>query len=138
MTTPQAGDGIDTMNDEQLRHELSRAAGWVPQADGTWKHSVSGSTTSDVPMPPLDSPIALGLIAGMTPDGWRLTMGDLGPPDDEHAMSINARWAFLAHYPGVSPAEQSFGPTEAVARARVLLRIFACIRQSKSTAPPSR
>lgn len=133
MTTPHAGDGIDAMNDEQLRHELSRAAGWVPQDDGTWKHRVSGSTTSDVPMPPLDSPIALGLIAGMTPDGWRLTMGDLGPPDDEHAMSINARWACLAHYPGVPLGEQSFGPTEAVARARLTLRILACVAPIPST-----
>ncbi len=125
---------IDTMTPDQLRDALSRATGWDPQPDGTWKHRDSGSTTSGMPMPPLESPIALGLVAGMMPTNWLVEVGNGDRPDYASQRHPDLWYAFGF---GDDYERDASGPTETIARARLVLKIRACSKPNSSPARPS-
>lgn len=79
---------IDTMTPDQLRDALAWAAGFQRTFTDLSKWYKPGITNTDHPIPPLDSPEALGVVAGMMPDNWALEILT-GPRCDRTTISVD-------------------------------------------------
>ena len=110
---------IDAMTPEQLQDALAIAAGWT-KAGAMWRRTttVGGAQifSTKNPIPLLDSPEALGVVAGMMPRDWT----DSGFSAD---VSIeHARVVVVARCKNVSVTCE--GPTEVIARTRLVQKVL--------------
>lgn len=135
----------DTMTTEQLRDALAVAAGWfrglkfatptgVSVKTGSWGKKINEwqiDCQSEHPIPPLDSPEALGVVAGMIPGMYCLAVYQMRVP------SRDVWQAVLLQPFSDAPVLSADGPTETVARARLVLKILACSKPNSSPARPS-
>lgn len=121
----------DTMNAEQLRDALADAAGWTRRG-GKWdvKSGHDGPFASlgtmrafekGHPIPPLDSPEAMGVVAGMMP-----------VPPMPHTIRVYREACVVEYFEkcddGSSLRRAVIGRTETIARARLVLKVLAATK----------
>lgn len=122
---------IDAMTPEQLRDTLAEARGWQ-RSGQDWVHPEKGLQCAGVnPIPPLDSHEALGVVAGMMPREWKTLISWTGIPTRSFCC-----WVVCAHRQDAKALDCSqinaSGPTETIARARLVLKVLAA---ATTTAP---
>lgn len=108
------------LTNDQIRDRLAEIKGWRKTGSGRWKHPdhkipgiASGSGRKHHPIPPLDSPEALGVVAGMLPEGWAWDRIDFHP--ESHEVLV---WVWM----GKSiRSRDGCGPTETIARALAVI-----------------
>ncbi len=140
--TPNIAADPDTMTPEQLRDALADAAGWTRRG-GKWdvKSGHDGPFASlgtmrafekGHPIPPLDSPEALGVVAGMMPSDWYCQSGKSEYGDGYGPAPAYRRWYANARHESNFDYLVCSGPTEAIARARLALKVLAVTVQSSA------
>lgn len=123
---------IDEMTSEQLRDALAVAAGWKPSSVNGWvRLTENGLEGNRSPIPPLDSPDALGVVAGMMPSGVYFQVNRrIG----SESVSSNKEWCCISLRPssldlGYQYDTMSFGPTETIARGKLVLKVLSATRK---------
>lgn len=123
---------IDEMTPDQLRDALAVAAGWCNPTGYLWHASESnaklpvelGSPRTSHPIPTLDSPEALGVVAEMMLEGWWYEVHN-----HKDAFTV---WAWRDERKrtiGDDPEQYGDGPTETIARARLVLKVLAATKE---------
>lgn len=116
----------DTMTPEQLRDALALAAGWTlfdPPVMGSIRftsHKLNRNAEGH-PIPSLDSPDALGLIAGMMPKPFCVAVYEM-------RMDAGYVWQAVARPSLGDKLLTAQGPTEAIARAMLVLKVLAATK----------
>lgn len=117
------------LTNEQIRDRLAKIAGWrclrkpveeTPTSrgeTGRWRQHDDGKGRSTEqcfhPIPPLDSPEALGVVAGMLPEGWTWDRIDFHPECNDVLV-----WVWMGK--SIRSRERR-GPTETIARALAVI-----------------
>lgn len=130
-------NNIDAMTADQLRDALAVAAGWENPTGFMWHDTRPSSTRLSVelgsprtahPIPPLDSPDALGVVAGMMPTGYAWIVSSAREERGEWTWSAAAhRWS--SNNGSGESFDLCYGPTETIARARLFLKVLAATRK---------
>lgn len=122
---------IDEMDAAELRDELARAAGWRKTGrygGDEWYHEVRNLVNTH-PIPALDTPKALGVIAGMMPEGWTPII-EGGREWRASAVPPNPEWGGILNR--CINMTEAIGHTEAIARARLTLKVLATQKPASS------
>lgn len=111
---------IDAATLDECRDEIAKLQGWrtLPPRNFAWWHDITRTGSSKHPIP-----ATLDAIAGAMPDGWYIGI--------EHAYADRSDSWFVTAVnrtiPDTEQRHEMVGPTELLARARLLVKVLQAV-----------